>query len=96
MIKNFIKLLKSSPDKDDVFNPWWESDKDHDISAEAPAIRRRQVMGSSLLLTHVRIYKRVKSRLDNHIKAVTWTQDDFVLSRNWSNTYCASSVTFSF
>lgn len=43
MIESFIKSLKSSPKKSGIFNPWWESDKDHDISAQAPAIRRRQL-----------------------------------------------------
>lgn len=43
MIESFIKSLKSSPKKRGVFNPWWESDKDHDISSQAPAIRRRQL-----------------------------------------------------
>jgi hypothetical protein len=43
MIENFIKSLKSSPKKSGIFNPWWESDEEHDISAQAPAIRRRQL-----------------------------------------------------
>ncbi|MEE8431547.1 MAG: uracil-DNA glycosylase [Candidatus Desulfatibia sp.] len=43
MLENFIKSLKSSPKKSGIFNPWWESDKDNDISAQAPAIRRRQL-----------------------------------------------------
>jgi hypothetical protein len=49
MIENFIKSLKSSPKKSGVFNPWWESDKDHDISAQAPAIRRRQLFHYAIL-----------------------------------------------
>ena len=43
MIENFIKSLNSSPKKSGIFNPWWESDKNHDISVQAPAIRRRQL-----------------------------------------------------
>jgi hypothetical protein len=43
MIENLIKSLNSSPKKSGIFNPWWESDKDHDISDRAPAIRRRQL-----------------------------------------------------
>ena len=43
MIENLIRSLKSSPKKSGIFNPWWESDKDHDISSQAPAIRRRQL-----------------------------------------------------
>jgi hypothetical protein len=43
MIENLIRSLKSSPKKSGIFNPWWESDKDHDISVQAPAIRRRQL-----------------------------------------------------
>ncbi len=43
MIESFIKSLKNSPKKSGIFNPWWESDKDHDISVKAPAIRRRQL-----------------------------------------------------
>ncbi len=43
MIENFIKSFNSSPKKSGIFNPWWESDKNHDISVQAPAIRRRQL-----------------------------------------------------
>jgi len=43
MIESFIKSLKNSPKKSGIFNPWWESDKDHDISVQAPSIRRRQL-----------------------------------------------------
>jgi hypothetical protein len=43
MIEGFIRALKGSPKKSGIFNPWWESDKDHDISAEAPEIRNRQL-----------------------------------------------------
>lgn len=43
MIESFIKSLNSSPKKSGIFNPWWEPDKDNDISVQAPAIRRRQL-----------------------------------------------------
>jgi len=43
MLENFINSLKNHPIKSGVFNPWWESDKEHDISTQAPSIRRRQL-----------------------------------------------------
>jgi hypothetical protein len=41
-IEGFIRLLKESP-SGAVFNPWWQVDKQNDISPNAPAIRRRQL-----------------------------------------------------
>jgi len=32
------------------------------------------------------------SNFDNNIKAAPWTQNDFVLSRIWSNTYTLESI----
>src|SRR5439155_15131707 len=37
-----IRLLKKSP-SGDVFNPWWQIDKENDIGRNAPGIRRRQL-----------------------------------------------------
>ena len=42
-IERFIKSLKNSPRVNGIFNPWWKSDKDNDISVLAPSIRRRQL-----------------------------------------------------
>jgi len=41
-VGKFIGLLKKSP-SDDVFNPWWQVDKQNDIGRNAPAIRRKQL-----------------------------------------------------
>jgi uracil-DNA glycosylase len=41
-VEKFIRLLKESP-SGDVFNPWWEVDKENDIGPNAPGIRRRQL-----------------------------------------------------
>src|SRR5438309_9061677 len=41
-IDNFLQLLKNSP-SGAVFNPWWQVDKQNDIGATAPAIRRKQL-----------------------------------------------------
>jgi hypothetical protein len=41
-VEKFIRLLKESPSSD-VFNPWWEVDKENDIGPNAPGIRRRQL-----------------------------------------------------
>jgi uracil-DNA glycosylase len=41
-IEHFLRLLKKSP-SGAVFNPWWELDKENDISRGAPAIRRSQL-----------------------------------------------------
>ncbi len=42
-IERFIRELKESPQRDDVFNPWWEKDEAHDRTQQAPAIRRRHL-----------------------------------------------------
>jgi uracil-DNA glycosylase len=41
-VETFIRLLKQSP-SGDVFDPWWEVDKENDIGPNAPGIRRRQL-----------------------------------------------------
>jgi hypothetical protein len=48
--ERFIRLLKESP-PGAVFNPWWQVDKENDISRNAPAIRRR----------HLRAYLRKRT-----------------------------------
>jgi hypothetical protein len=40
-VENFLRLLKRSP-SGAVFNPWWQVDKQNDIGARAPRIRREQ------------------------------------------------------
>src|SRR5439155_16519222 len=41
-VERFIGLLKKSP-SGAVFNPWWQVDKQNDISRNAPGIRRKQL-----------------------------------------------------
>lgn len=43
MIKTFIKSLKSFPEADEIFNPWWEVDPENDIDDKGPIIRRQQL-----------------------------------------------------
>ena len=43
MINNFLKSLKYSPKRTDVFNPWWETDSENDIDNKGPTIRRQQI-----------------------------------------------------
>jgi hypothetical protein len=41
-IEKFIRSLKQSP-SGAVFNPWWQVDKQNDVSRNAPQIRRKQL-----------------------------------------------------
>ena len=41
-INDFLRLLKQSP-PGAVFNPWWQVDRQNDITHNAPAIRRRHL-----------------------------------------------------
>ena len=44
MFQPFLNLLRNAPDRDDVFNPWWERDPQHDLDdCDTPAIRRRHL-----------------------------------------------------
>ena len=43
MIKKFISSLKKSPNRQDVFNPWWAVDPQNDINRLCPSIRRKQL-----------------------------------------------------
>jgi uracil-DNA glycosylase len=51
-VETFIRLLKKSP-SGDVFNPWWQIDKQNDIGRNAPCIRRRHL--------HAYLCKRLKT-----------------------------------
>lgn len=42
MIEKFVRSLKQKP-ADALFNPWYESDHAHDLTADAPVIRRKQL-----------------------------------------------------
>jgi hypothetical protein len=41
-IEKFVRSLKQSP-SGAVFNPWWQVDKQNDVSGNAPQIRRKQL-----------------------------------------------------
>src|SRR4029453_17241111 len=41
-IEKFVRSLKQSP-AGAVFNPWWQVDKENDVSRNAPEIRRKQL-----------------------------------------------------
>ncbi len=41
-VEKFMQLLKESP-SDAVFNPWWETDEENDVSPQSPAIRRKHL-----------------------------------------------------
>ena len=41
-VEKFMQLLKESP-SDAVFNPWWETDEENDVSPHSPAIRRKHL-----------------------------------------------------
>jgi len=43
-VNKFISLLKDSPRKGRVFNPWYDADGENDIGPEAPGIRRKQLL----------------------------------------------------
>lgn len=42
MITSFVQSLKDKPTQD-LFNPWFEQDKEHDLHLDAPNIRRDQL-----------------------------------------------------
>src|SRR5438067_5711521 len=41
-VEKLMQLLKESP-SDAVFNPWWETDEENDVSPRSPAIRRKHL-----------------------------------------------------
>lgn len=42
-LESFILTLREAPERRDVFNPWWHSDRENDADDRAPEIRRRQL-----------------------------------------------------
>jgi hypothetical protein len=42
VIRSFIEQLRDTPDSN-LFNPWFDVDGEHDISPDAPQIRKRQL-----------------------------------------------------
>ena len=41
-VEKLMQLLKESP-SDAVFNPWWETDEENDVSPHSPAVRRKHL-----------------------------------------------------
>lgn len=41
-LDKFLRLLKASP-SGPVFNPWWQIDKENDMSPSSPAVRRKHL-----------------------------------------------------
>jgi len=41
-LDRFLRLLKASP-SGAVFNPWWQTDEENDVSSRSPAIRRKHL-----------------------------------------------------
>ena len=41
-VEKLVQLLKKSP-SGAVFNPWWETDEENDVSPHSPAIRRKHL-----------------------------------------------------
>jgi hypothetical protein len=44
-LDEFIHELRQTPAHNGIFNPWFERDREHDCTPEAPSIRRRQLRG---------------------------------------------------
>lgn len=42
-IDAFLQLVRQAPEREDVFNPWWQVDAEHEIDSSGPEIRRRHL-----------------------------------------------------
>lgn len=43
LLDNFIHILRNSPHRNGIFNPWWEIDPENDVDDQGPIIRRHQL-----------------------------------------------------
>ena len=83
-VENFIRLFKASP-PGDVFNPWWQVDKENDIGLQAPKIRREQLrayMCDRLEKARLAIVGEALGYRGGHFTGIPMTSERILLGRN--------------
>ena len=83
-VENFIRLFKASP-PGDVFNPWWQVDKENDIGLQAPKIRREQLrayMCDRLEKARLAIVGEALGYRGGHFTGIPMTSECILLGRN--------------
>jgi hypothetical protein len=83
-IDDFLQLLRKSP-SGAVFNPWWELDKENDISRGAPAIRRNQLrayLQKRLRKAHLVVIGEALGYRGGHFSGIPMTSERLLLGRS--------------
>lgn len=86
-VETFIRLLKESP-PGDVFNPWWEVDKENDIGPNAPGIRRRQLRAylcKRLRTARLAVIGEALGYRGGHFSGIPMTSERILLGKKKDN-----------
>jgi len=87
LISRFIQCLEQKPGKY-LFNPWFETDPENDISPEAPAIRRRQFQAYLQERTGRAKYLFIAEALGyqgGHFTGIAMTSERILLGHQYRN-----------
>jgi Uracil DNA glycosylase superfamily len=83
-IDDFLQLLRKSL-SGAVFNPWWELDKENDISRGAPAIRRKQLrayLQKRLRKAHLAVIGEAVGYRGGRFSGIPMTSERLLLGRS--------------
>ena len=83
-VEKFIGMLKNSP-SGAVFNPWWQVDRENDIGARAPRIRREQLRAyfcDRLGQARLALVGEALGYCGGHFTGIPMTSERILLARN--------------
>ena len=87
-VERFIALLQNSPVDGAVFNPWWEVDRENDITSEAPRIRREQLtnyLQDRLGRASIALIGEALGYRGGHFTGIPMTSEPILLSQQQHN-----------
>ena len=82
-LDKFLQRLKASP-SGAVFNPWWETDAENDVSPHCPAIRRRHLaiyFGERLCKARLAIVGEALGYRGGHFSGIPMTSERMLLGK---------------
>jgi hypothetical protein len=82
-VNKFLRLLRKSP-PGAVFNPWWQTDEENDISPHAPAIRRKHLASyfrERLGKTRLAIVGEALGYRGGHFSGIPMTSERMLLGK---------------